>query len=253
MDNYNSPPVVEAAKKKPTFSKNKPRPQQQQPRYASKSLDRRRKTQSRASSSGFNGDVETSTTELSSAEGHKMRKANSKSLGVLSTIQSRGNINEDDLLFESVSSSSPSSHLRSSGEKSPVENLDNSNVMEQLQRQQTTLTLPTTTNGVSSRLSTAYSTISTANYSQVQLKTQVTLKSPFEGSNLGPVPFPHDQFLDNSLKEMSHGDWEVNVKGMTGVLRMSRHQPDYLIVEYKQLIALTLKHVKNLRSQVSCN
>ncbi|TRY68490.1 hypothetical protein TCAL_01388 [Tigriopus californicus] len=37
-------------------------------------------------------------------------------------------------------------------------------------------------------LSTAQSTISNSNYQHLQLKTVITLKSPFEGSNLGPAP-----------------------------------------------------------------
>ena len=39
-----------------------------------------------------------------------------------------------------------------------------------------------------SRLSTANSTNGAAAYANMQLKTQVTLKSPFEGANLGPAP-----------------------------------------------------------------
>ena len=39
-----------------------------------------------------------------------------------------------------------------------------------------------------SRLSTANSTNGAATYANMQLKTQVTLKSPFEGANLGPAP-----------------------------------------------------------------
>ncbi len=37
---------------------------------------------------------------------------------------------------------------------------------------------------------------------------------------------------------------------MTGVVRLARHEPEVLIVEYKNLMALLLKQVKNLRSQV---
>ena len=37
---------------------------------------------------------------------------------------------------------------------------------------------------------------------------------------------------------------------MTGVVRVARHEPDILLVEYKQMQALTLKQVKSLRSQV---
>ena len=49
---------------------------------------------------------------------------------------------------------------------------------------------------------------------------------------------------------MEHSDWEKNVTGMTGVVRLARHEPEVLIVEYKSLMALLLKQIKNLRSQV---
>ena len=78
----------------------------------------------------------------------------------------------------------------------------------------------------------------------------VSLKSPFEGSNLGPPPPNTETFLGRCFEEMAAADWESNVKGMTGVVRVARHEPEVLIVEYKQMQALTLKQVKNLRSQV---
>lgn len=99
-------------------------------------------------------------------------------------------------------------------------------------------------------LSTAQSTISNSNYQHLQLKTVITLKSPFEGSNLGPAPVSPPEFLAKSMEQMESGDWEVNVKGMTGVLRLAMHHPDYLIPSCKELIEQIMKHVKNLRSQV---
>ena len=52
------------------------------------------------------------------------------------------------------------------------------------------------------------------------------------------------------MTELSSGEWEVNVKGMTGVLRLVRHHTDFVIVEYKDVVQSVMKHVKNLRSQV---
>jgi hypothetical protein len=101
------------------------------------------------------------------------------------------------------------------------------------------------------RLSTAGSTISmSGNYAHVQLKTQVTLKSPFEGANLGPAPIKPSAFLAKSMEEMSSGDWDVNVKGMTGVMRLILHHTDHIVLEYKEVMQLIMKHVMNLRSQV---
>ncbi len=49
---------------------------------------------------------------------------------------------------------------------------------------------------------------------------------------------------------MGGSDWESNVSGMTGVVRLARHEPELLLVEYKTLMGLLLKQIKNLRSQV---
>ena len=114
------------------------------------------------------------------------------------------------------------------------------------------LSVPPSTASLSdhSRLSTATSTISNTHYQHLQVKTPVTLKSPFEGTNLGPPTDSPENFLGKAMEEMGAGDWETNVKGMSGVVRMARHMPEYLLVEYKQVLALVMKHVKNLRSQV---
>ena len=63
--------------------------------------------------------------------------------------------------------------------------------------------------------------------------------------------YPHFQeFLATSMENMSSSDWEVNVKGMTGVLRLVRHHTDFVVVEYKDVVQHVMRHVKNLRSQV---
>ena len=58
------------------------------------------------------------------------------------------------------------------------------------------------------------------------------------------------EFLALSMEHMSSSDWEVNVKGMTGVLRLVRHHTDFIVVEYKDVMQHVMRHVKNLRSQV---
>ena len=96
---------------------------------------------------------------------------------------------------------------------------------------------------------TASSTVSVANLHFLPLKTQITLKSPLEGHNLGPFHRP-EEFLQRTLDRLMSEDWETNVNGMEAVLRFARHHHEYLLVEYKPLLQLVMKHVKNLRSQV---
>lgn len=98
--------------------------------------------------------------------------------------------------------------------------------------------------------STASSVVSVSNLHFLPLKTQLTLKSPLEGHNLGPFHKP-EEFLRRTLDNLASEDWETNVNGMAAVLRFARHHPDYLMVEYKPLLQYVMKHVKNLRSQVS--
>ncbi len=52
------------------------------------------------------------------------------------------------------------------------------------------------------------------------------------------------------MEQMGNNEWDLNVTGMTGVVRLSRHEPEVIIVEYKALMGLLLKAIKNLRSQV---
>ena len=93
------------------------------------------------------------------------------------------------------------------------------------------------------------SAISVANLHFLPVKTNVTLKSPLEGHNLGPFHRP-EEFLQRTLDNLASDDWETNVNGMASVVRFATHHPEYLLVEYKPLLQLVMKHVKNLRSQV---
>ena len=47
-------------------------------------------------------------------------------------------------------------------------------------------------------------------------------------------------------------EWEQNMAGLNGCLRLVHHHPETVLVEYKQITQLILKQVKNLRSQ-ACN
>lgn len=96
---------------------------------------------------------------------------------------------------------------------------------------------------------TAGSSISVANLHYLPLKTQVTLKSPLDGNNLGPYHKP-EEFLQRTITNLASADWEANVNGMASVVRFARHHPEYLLVEYKALLQYVNNHVKNLRSQV---
>ncbi len=112
--------------------------------------------------------------------------------------------------------------------------------------------LASSTNGhqpVSAVSTTLSSAVSVANLHFLALKTQTTLKSPLEGHNLGPFHRP-EEFLQRTLDNLASDDWETNVNGMAAVLRFARHHHEYLMVEYKPLLQLVMKHVKNLRSQV---
>ncbi len=101
----------------------------------------------------------------------------------------------------------------------------------------------------STAVSTASSVVTVANLNFLPLKTQVTLRSPLDGHNLGPFHKP-EEFLERTMENLASNDWESNVIGMAHVVRFARHHSDYLLVEYKPLLQYVMKHVKNLRSQV---
>ena len=102
---------------------------------------------------------------------------------------------------------------------------------------------------------TAHSTapgsgVSVAHFNFLPVKTQSTLKSPLEGHNLNPIHRP-EEFLQKTIDSLSSTEWEHNVTGLSSMVRLARHHPEYLLVEYKPLLLLVMKHVKNLRSQVN--
>ena len=116
--------------------------------------------------------------------------------------------------------------------------------------------IPTLASSGSGLPGTATSTVSSAvsvnHLNTLPLKTHTNLKSPLDGHNLNPFHKP-EEFLQRTLDSLSHTDWEQNVNGMASVVRLARHHPEYLLVEYKPLLHNVMKHVKNLRSQVRKN
>ena len=59
-----------------------------------------------------------------------------------------------------------------------------------------------------------------------------------------------EEFLAKNMEAMRSDNWEENVKGMSGIVRMTRHHTDFVILHYKEVMNMLMKHVKNLRSQV---
>ena len=116
--------------------------------------------------------------------------------------------------------------------------------------------IPTLASSGSGLPGTATSTVSSAvsvnHLNTLPLKTHTNLKSPLDGHNLNPFHKP-EEFLQRTLDSLSHPDWEQNINGMASVVRLARHHPEYLLVEYKPLLHNVMKHVKNLRSQVLKN
>ena len=67
-----------------------------------------------------------------------------------------------------------------------------------------------------------------------------------------PWPRP-EEALEQVVEQLSNmEEWEQNMAGLNGCLRLVHHHPETVLVEYKQITQLILKQVKNLRSQV-CN
>ena len=111
-------------------------------------------------------------------------------------------------------------------------------------------TRPQPGNGTAHSTTTAPgSGVSMGHLNFLPVKTQSTLKSPLEGHNLNPIHKP-EEFLQKTLDSLSSTEWEANVTGLSSVVRLARHHPEYLLVEYKPLLQNVMKHVKNLRSQV---
>lgn len=110
-------------------------------------------------------------------------------------------------------------------------------------------TRPQPGNGTAHSTTAPGSGVSMGHLNFLPVKTQSTLKSPLEGHNLNPIHKP-EEFLQKTLDSLSSTEWEANVTGLSSVVRLARHHPEYLLVEYKPLLQNVMKHVKNLRSQV---
>jgi hypothetical protein len=100
-----------------------------------------------------------------------------------------------------------------------------------------------------SRRSTAASISSTSSIQTLPLVTVPSLKSPYDGFKITPWAKP-DEAIEKVLDQLDNDDWEKNMDGLNGLLRLVHHHPETIIVEYKQVTQLILKQIKNLRSQV---
>merc|ERR1740128_615086 len=104
--------------------------------------------------------------------------------------------------------------------------------------------------GMAGRRSTAGSTSSLSSSQNLSVMTTPTLKSPYDGVKIAPWA-RLDEGLAKTVEQLGSEDWEVNVNGLTSILRLIRFNQETVIVEYKELMELVLKQVKNLRSQVA--
>ena len=101
------------------------------------------------------------------------------------------------------------------------------------------------------RRGTASSVSSTTSLQTLPLLTTPSLKSPYDGVKILAWEKPEEALEKMLVNLENHEDWEKNMKGLSGVLRLVHHHPETVLVEYKQVTQLVLKQVKNLRSQVA--
>ena len=101
------------------------------------------------------------------------------------------------------------------------------------------------------RRSTSSSVSSVTSVQTLPLVTVPTLKSPYDGVKILAWSKP-EEALEKVVDQLSNNeDWEKNMDGLTGTMRLVHHHPETIIVDYKQIMQLVLKQVKNLRSQVA--
>ena len=101
------------------------------------------------------------------------------------------------------------------------------------------------------RRGTASSVSSTTSLQTLPLLTTPSLKSPYDGVKILAWEKPEEALEKMLVNLENHEDWEKNMKGLSGVLRLVHHHPETVLVEYKPVTQLVLKQVKNLRSQVA--
>ena len=78
-----------------------------------------------------------------------------------------------------------------------------------------------------------------------------TFKNPFFGIKILAWAKPEEAIKKVRQQLKNTEDWEMNLDGLTSVLRLVHHNPEFIIMEYKTIMQLVLKQVKNLRSQVA--
>ena len=101
------------------------------------------------------------------------------------------------------------------------------------------------------RRSTASSVSSTTSMQTLPLVTTPTLKSPYDGIKIVAWDKPEEAIEKMLVNLENNEEWEKNMKGLSGMLRLVHHHPETVLVEYKQVTQQVLKQVKNLRSQVA--
>ncbi|KAB0791085.1 hypothetical protein PPYR_02885 [Photinus pyralis] len=67
---------------------------------------------------------------------------------------------------------------------------------------------------------------------------------------LNPFPKAKDGFHE-TLSQLEHPDWEVTMKGLQGMVRLTRHHPEILDLNMHPTCVALGRHIRNLRSQVA--
>lgn len=91
------------------------------------------------------------------------------------------------------------------------------------------------------------------------LSRQLSRKNSVRGSKKDSTPFPEilspfprpKEGFNETLVLMDHSDWEMTMKGLQGIMRLTRHHPE-MVENHLHVICRALgKQIRNLRSQVA--
>ena len=201
--------------------------------------------------------VKTPTRKLSRAKATP-RKIHSRTKSVSPHVQSRQKMHESRLAA-----------AKSASDISKQEVIEENEIAETVEEKRTfpateppkrrsyshSVSVPGTARSYSSvagpRRNTASSGSSTSGLQTLPLVTVPTLKSPYDGVKIVEWAKP-EEALEKVIEQLGNNeDWEKNLDGLSGALRLVHHHPETVILEYKQIMQLVLKQVKNLRSQVA--
>ena len=199
--------------------------------------------------------IRTPTTKLSRKKATP-RKINPRTKSVSPHVQARQKMQESRLATAKSTSDIPEADIKEEEEASEtVEEKRTFPATEPPKRRSYSHSVSVPGRSYSSvsgpRRSTASSVSSTGSIQTLPLVTVPTLKSPYDGVKITAWSKP-DEALEKVLEQLNNNDdWEKNLDGLTGTLRLVHHHPEAIIVEYKQVMQAVLKQVKNLRSQVA--